>query len=85
MSSIGVADEDEIVDHLRGAIERGAHGKFDGTDWSAEKIQWLFFGENASQLESVLLEALRAEPRCKGALLRVTRNSIAGPWRETRV
>lgn len=85
MPSIDVADEDAIVDHLRGAIERCAQGKYDGTDWSPGKIQWFFFGENARQIESVLLEALQAEPRCKGALLRVTRNGISGPWRETRV
>ena len=85
MPSIGVADEEAIIDHLRGAVERGAQGKFDGADWSAEKIQWFFFGEDATRLEAVMLGALRAEPRCKGALLRVTRNGIAGPWRETRV
>lgn len=85
MPCIGVADEEAIVDQLRVAVERGAQGKFDGADWSAEKIQWFFFGEDAGRLEAVLHTALRAEPRCKGALLRVTRNGIAGPWRETRI
>lgn len=85
MPSIGVNDEEEILDHLRGVVEREARGKFDGADWSAEKVQWFFFGEDPRRLEAVLLEALRAEARCKGAMLRVTRNGIAGPWRETRI
>lgn len=85
MPCMGVADEETILDRLRVAVESGAQGKFDGADWSAEKIQWFFFGESAGRLESVLIAALRAEPRCKGATLRVTRNGIAGPWRETRI
>jgi hypothetical protein len=85
MPCIGVGDEEAVVDQLRLAVERGALGKFDGADWSAEKIQWFFFGEDAGRLEAVLLEALRAEPRCRGARLRITRNGIAGPWRETRI
>lgn len=82
---IGVADEEAILDSLKLAVERGVQGKFDGADWSAEKIQWFFFADDAGRLEAVLLEALRGEPRCKGARLRVTRNGIAGPWRETRI
>ncbi|EHR70975.1 hypothetical protein BurJ1DRAFT_2135 [Burkholderiales bacterium JOSHI_001] len=85
MPCIGVADEEAIVDQLSVAVERGAQGKFDGADWSAERIQWFFFGDDAGRLEAVLIEALRAEPRCNGAMLRITRNGIAGPWRETRI
>lgn len=85
MPCIGVADEEALLDTLKRAVERGVQGKFDGADWSTEKIQWFFFADDAGRLEAILLEALRAEPRCKGALLRVTRNGIAGPWRETRI
>lgn len=82
---IGMADEEAILHRLREAVERGGLAKFDGTDWSVGKIKWFFFGEDAGRLEAVLLEQLRSEPRCTGAVLRVTRNGIAGPWRETRV
>lgn len=85
MPCITVAEEDLILDRLRIAIERGAQGKFDAAEWSAEEIQWYFFGENVGRLEAVLLDALRAEEGCKGAVLRVSRNGIAGPWRETRI
>lgn len=85
MPCIGVADEEDIVDQLRVAVECGAQGKFDGADWSAEKIQWFFFGDDAGRLEVVLLDTLRSETRCKGATLRLTRNGIASPWRETRI
>lgn len=85
MHCISVSDEEEILGRLRGVVEQGAQGKFDGADWSAEKIQWYFFGEDAGRLEAVLMETLRLEPRCKGAMLRITRNGIAGPWRETRI
>jgi hypothetical protein len=83
--SVGVSDEEEVLGRLRTVVEQHARGKFDGSDWSAEKIQWYFFGADAGRLEAVLIEALRSEPRCRGARLRVTRNGIAGPWRETRV
>lgn len=85
MPSIGTSDEEEIVEQLRAAVERGAQGKFDGADGSADRIQWFFFGENADRLEAVLLEALRAEPRSMGGVLRSTRNGVAGPWCETRI
>jgi hypothetical protein len=85
IASIGESDEAEIVARLSAALERHTDGKFDGADWSASQIQWFFFGSDAKSLEALLMEALRAEPRCKGALLRVTRNGIAGPWRETRI
>jgi hypothetical protein len=52
MPCIGVGDEEAVVDQLRLAVERGALGKFDGADWSAEKIQWFFFGEDAGRLEA---------------------------------
>lgn len=79
------SDEVEIVARLSAALKRRTDGTFDGTDRSASRIQWFFFGSDAVSLEANLLEALRAELRCKGALLRVTRNGIAGPWRETRI
>lgn len=83
--SWGLSDQEDILSRLRGVVEQGAQGKFDGADWSPEKIKWYFFGEDAGRIESVLVEALRSEPLCKGAMLRVTRNGIAGPWRETRI
>lgn len=49
MPSIGVADEEAILDQLRVAVERGAQGKFDGADWSAEKIPCFFFGDDAGR------------------------------------
>jgi hypothetical protein len=61
MASIGAADEEAIVDHLRGAVGRDVQGKFDSADCSAEKIQCFFFGGDASRLEAVLLVALRSE------------------------
>lgn len=85
MALIAENDEEDIVDQLRNAVERDAAGKYDGADWSSSVIQWFFFAEDATLLETALLKALRAEPRCNGARLRVTRNGIAGPWRETRI
>jgi hypothetical protein len=85
MASINQCDEEQIVARLSAALARNDTGNFDGADWSASRIQWFFFGTNANTLESVMLDALRAEPQCKGALLRVTCNGVAGPWRETKV
>jgi hypothetical protein len=85
VASIDESDQRDIVSRLNATLANRADGKFDGADWSASRIQWFFFGKDAGALEAVMLEVLRAEPRCKGALLRVTSNGIAGPWRETRI
>lgn len=80
MLRLGVAYEEVILDRLRLAVDRGAQGTFDGADWLAGNIHPFSLGEDAGRLE-----ALRTEPRFKGATLRITRNGIVGPWRETRV
>jgi hypothetical protein len=82
-SSLSLRDEQEIVSRLSERLEGVCD--FDGVDWSIDRIRWFFFGRDVDQLESALLDQLRAEPRCKGGLLRVTAGGIGGPWRETRI
>jgi hypothetical protein len=81
--ALSLIDEQEIVSRqsqqLKGVCD------FDGADWSIDRIRWFFFGRDVDQIESALLHQLRAEPRCKGGLLRVTTGGIGGPWRETRI
>lgn len=84
-ASIGEAEELEITTRLHTALERAGHGQFDGADRSASSVKWFFFGERVDDLEATLIDALRAEPSCRQAVLRVSASGIAGPWRETRL
>lgn len=68
-----------------GAGASGAAGRFDHAHWSAESIEWYFSGTDAHRLEAALAAALRLEPMCRGAWLRVTRHGLDGPWRVTRI
>jgi hypothetical protein len=81
--AISLKDEQEIVARLSQSLKGTCD--YDGADWSIDLIRWFFLGKDVEQVERALLAELRGDPRCKGALLRVTANGIGGPWRETRI
>jgi hypothetical protein len=82
---IGETEELAITGRLHAALETAGCGQFDGADRTASTIKWFFFGDRADDLEATLLDALRTEPSCRNAVLRVSERGIAGPWRETRI
>ena len=84
-SQIAQADEADILTRLTIAVECADGGQFDGVDRMTSRTLWFFFGCDVRTLEAALLTALRAEPRCKGARLRLTSHGIAGPWSEIEV
>jgi hypothetical protein len=85
VASIGLTDEEELITGLRAAMEASNSGHYDSSDWSDSQIRWHFFGSDDRLLEKNLLSALRQQPRCRGASLRVTADALAGNWRETRI
>lgn len=79
------AQEHLISAHLIRAIEASGCGQFDGAERDSTQVLWYFSGSDVRALETILVPALRKEPRCRGGSLRLTSNGVVGPWREIRI
>jgi hypothetical protein len=77
--------EEAVSARLERAVRERAGGLLDGTERDAVKLHWYFFARDVRTLEAALVEALRQEPDCAGAVVKLTSNGVVGPWREVRV